>query len=242
LPRQKKPGFFSKLFSRRKSKIDLNESTHSLNKAVETEPQPEVMETVIDPVPESAPISRGPVKLIVDNTKLLEDELRGHRPLGRSASSVSGKRPHSGDNPDVIYIPLKGDSMSSLPTRGSTSNLPVKTSPSLHRGGSQASLRPIDHKTMSALQLAALPLTDGNRELVAIADAQSIKNLCQGDFGIKLDPNVDLTEAEHFALYTSIAPCATESEFDETSCYYGQVDPSDPFLQDDSAKKIKLIN
>lgn len=35
---------------------------------------------------------------------------------------------------------------------------------------------------------------------------------------------LDLTEAEHYALYTSIAPRATDSEFDEMSCYYSQVE------------------
>lgn len=35
---------------------------------------------------------------------------------------------------------------------------------------------------------------------------------------------MDLTEAEHYALYTAIAPHATQSEFDETSCYYAPVE------------------
>lgn len=34
----------------------------------------------------------------------------------------------------------------------------------------------------------------------------------------------DLTEAEHYALYTTMAPHATQSEFDETSCYYAPVE------------------
>lgn len=33
-----------------------------------------------------------------------------------------------------------------------------------------------------------------------------------------------LTEAEHYALYTSVAPRATDSEFDENSCYYSPVE------------------
>ncbi|XP_018326788.1 embryonic polarity protein dorsal isoform X2 [Agrilus planipennis] len=36
--------------------------------------------------------------------------------------------------------------------------------------------------------------------------------------------NMDLTEAEHYALYTAIAPHATQSEFDEMSCYYAAVE------------------
>ncbi|XP_044747918.1 embryonic polarity protein dorsal-like isoform X2 [Coccinella septempunctata] len=35
---------------------------------------------------------------------------------------------------------------------------------------------------------------------------------------------LDLTEAEHYALYTVMAPHATESEFDEMSCYYAAVE------------------
>lgn len=36
--------------------------------------------------------------------------------------------------------------------------------------------------------------------------------------------NLDLTEAEHYALYTAMAPHATQSEFDEMSCYYSPVE------------------
>ncbi|XP_019877552.1 embryonic polarity protein dorsal-like isoform X2 [Aethina tumida] len=39
-----------------------------------------------------------------------------------------------------------------------------------------------------------------------------------------MDMNLDLTEAEHYALYTAIAPHATQSEFDEMSCYYAPVE------------------
>lgn len=38
------------------------------------------------------------------------------------------------------------------------------------------------------------------------------------------DMNLDVTEAEHYALYTTIAPYATQSEFDEMSCYYAPVE------------------
>ncbi|XP_059489897.1 embryonic polarity protein dorsal-like isoform X2 [Neocloeon triangulifer] len=37
-------------------------------------------------------------------------------------------------------------------------------------------------------------------------------------------PAVDLTEAEHYALYTDVAPRANCSEFDETSFYYSPVE------------------
>ncbi|XP_030763654.1 embryonic polarity protein dorsal-like isoform X2 [Sitophilus oryzae] len=39
-----------------------------------------------------------------------------------------------------------------------------------------------------------------------------------------LDLQMDLTEAENYALYTAMAPQATQSEFDEFSCYYAPVE------------------
>lgn len=146
------------------------------------------------------------------------------KPVGRSVSSVSGKRPHMG--PDIINIPLKGDSTTSLPMHDhiSKSHLSLPAS-ELFEKASTASLHPLDRRTVSALQLADVPIKDGDMELVAIADAQSIRNLCEGgEFGIMLDPSVDLTEAEHYALYTTFAPHATLSEIDENSCYYAPIE------------------
>ncbi|XP_071439669.1 embryonic polarity protein dorsal-like [Hetaerina americana] len=50
----------------------------------------------------------------------------------------------------------------------------------------------------------------------------------------------DLTEAEHYALYTDMAPRATVSEFDETSCYYSPVEgrPEMPVPMEVSVKRI----
>lgn len=57
---------------------------------------------------------------------------------------------------------------------------------------------------------------------------QSLNNLNQEsameDMGQDLTLNLDLTEAEHYALYTAMAPHATQSEFDEMSCYYAPVE------------------
>lgn len=39
-----------------------------------------------------------------------------------------------------------------------------------------------------------------------------------------MDLQLDLTEAENYALYTAMAPHATQSEFDEFSCYYAPVE------------------
>lgn len=44
------------------------------------------------------------------------------------------------------------------------------------------------------------------------------------NMNLDVDMSLDLTEAEHYALYTAIAPHATQSEFDETSCYYAPVE------------------
>lgn len=96
----------------------------------------------------------------------------------------------------------------------------------------------LDRKTVSALQLADLPFQDGNMELIAIADRQSLKNLCESEFGVVLDPSVDLTEAEHYALYTSVAPHATQSEFDEASAYYAPVEDGEILTQDEVARRL----
>lgn len=58
---------------------------------------------------------------------------------------------------------------------------------------------------------------DISQQSKMIADNNYIKN---DDFDI----NLDVTEAEHYALYTSVAPYATQSEFDEMSCYYAPVE------------------
>ncbi|XP_066154573.1 embryonic polarity protein dorsal-like, partial [Euwallacea fornicatus] len=41
---------------------------------------------------------------------------------------------------------------------------------------------------------------------------------------VDADLQMDLTEAENYALYTTMAPHATQSEFDEFSCYYAPVE------------------
>ncbi|XP_055588634.1 embryonic polarity protein dorsal isoform X2 [Uranotaenia lowii] len=221
LPKTKKSGFFSKLFSRKKSKSDLTASTSTLTQkdpaGVSKEPSVanfEVNDSTRDSIRSKTSTSAG-------------EKRKAGKPVARSVSSVSYKRPTTESNPDVIYIPLKGDAPSTNLTartgNGSGTHLSLPGNESYERA-STASLPPLDRKTVSALQLD-VPIQDGNLELVAIADARSIKNLVEGDYGIKLDPSVDLTEAEHFALYTSIAPNAALSEFDETSCYYSPVEP-----------------
>ncbi|XP_050076801.1 embryonic polarity protein dorsal isoform X1 [Anopheles maculipalpis] len=215
----KKPGFFSKLFSRKKSKSDLTASTNTLNrKNASKEPSVTVD---FEGSENQAPPRKGSLR---DSSG---EKRKAGKPVARSVSSVSARRPTSDASPDYIYIPLKGDGPTGgMQSRngGSGTHLSLPGNDSYERA-STASLPPLDRKAVSALQLD-VPIQDGNLELVAIADARSIKNLVEGNYGVQLDPNVDLTEAEHFALYTSIAPNAALSEFDETSCYYAPVEPS----------------
>uniref|UniRef100_A0A182P376 RHD domain-containing protein n=1 Tax=Anopheles epiroticus TaxID=199890 RepID=A0A182P376_9DIPT len=222
LPKNKKPGFFSKLFSRKKSKSDLTASTNTLNRKNTPGGSKEPSLSVDFEAKEGQSSQRkGSLR---DSSG---DKRKAGKPVARSVSSVSARRPASDANPDYIYIPLKGDGPTGgMQSRngGSGTHLSLPGNDSYERA-STASLPPLDRKAVSALQLD-VPIQDGNLELVAIADARSIKNLVEGNYGVQLDPNVDLTEAEHFALYTSIAPNAALSEFDETSCYYAPVEPS----------------
>nr|APR62730.1 embryonic polarity protein dorsal-like isoform X1 [Harmonia axyridis] len=48
--------------------------------------------------------------------------------------------------------------------------------------------------------------------------------ITDGDSLTLVGEGLDLTEAEHYALYTVMAPHATQSEFDEMSCYYAAVE------------------
>ncbi|XP_016963141.1 embryonic polarity protein dorsal isoform X1 [Drosophila biarmipes] len=195
---KKRQGFFSRFFSRRRSRADDEESQApggSPNK------QPPSGSKATTPTgsrePSVAHFSLGdPNRSSTRSMQPLgRSEGRNGKPVGRSSSSVSGKRPAHLDA-DVIHIPLKGgDSENSLLRPESYS-----TASTLSYG------RPLDRKTLSTLQLADIPISDGNMELIAIADRQSIKNLCEGAYGVILDPSVDLSEAEHFALYTSKSP------------------------------------
>ncbi|XP_029720229.2 embryonic polarity protein dorsal isoform X1 [Aedes albopictus] len=231
LPKTKKSGFFSKLFSRKKSKSDLSASTTTLTQKSTPGASKEPSLANFD----SNDSTRDSVRSKTSAAEKGGDKRKQGKPVARSVSSVSHKRPTTESNPDVIYIPLKGDGPTiNLPTRtGSGTHLSLPGNDSYDRA-STASLPPLDRRAVSALQLD-VPIQDGNMELVAIADARSIKNLVEGDYGIKLDPSVDLTEAEHFALYTSIAPNAALSEFDETSAYYAPVEPGPlPYLRPNS--------
>lgn len=224
LPKQKKPGFFSKLFSRRKSKSDLASDSHSKK----TTPAESREPSIANYSPQTKPTNNRASMRSLQADSPFNKGHKTSKPVGRSVSSVSGKRPHL--TADIVHIPLKGDSSNSLPMNERYSN------------ASTITLNNLDRKTVSALQLADIPLQEGNMNLVAIADAQSIKNLCEGEFGVHLDPEVDLTEAEHFALYTSIPPQATASEFDENSCYYAPVDAGEILTPAEVARRLASLN
>ncbi|KAH8366418.1 hypothetical protein KR084_004936 [Drosophila pseudotakahashii] len=248
LPRQKKPGFFSKLFSRRKSKPDLaqGQESGSLLDSKATSREPSIGHfSMQDPMraslrssksaapfissPAPAPAKSSPVKAKKPGSKLA-------KPVGRSVSSVSGKRP-AYLNADVVHIPLKGDSANSLPQQQRNEGYSQSSTISMGAG--------LDRRTASALQLAEIPISEGGMELVAIADRQSLHNLVssiEGHFNVQLDPNLDLTEAEHFALYTSIPPLAAASEFDETSAYYAPVDAGEILTPDEVARRLAATN
>lgn len=234
----KKPGFFSKLFSRKKSKPDINLNTTSASKNQSTDNSREPsLQLAFDPTDPNRASTRSIKSLHIPATTSNNKKLSTGKPVGRSVSSVSGKRPQI--TADVIHIPLKGDSEGCLPMRsGSGTLLSIPDNEAYERASTATLTNNLDRKTVSALQLADLPLTEGNMELIAIADRQSLRNLCEGEFGVQLDPNIDLTEAEHYALYTSVAPHATESEFDETSCYYAPVETGQILTQSEVAKRL----
>lgn len=238
LPKQKKPGFFSKLFSRRKSKSDLNRTIEpiSSSKADLKADSPNLNREPSIGHFSSNDSNRASIRSFkslqpasLPNSPEKKVQKFG-KPVGRSVSSVSGKRP-AHLNANVIHIPLKGDSTTSLPHNEEYSHASTLTLSNT-----------LDRKTASALQLADIPISEGNMELVAIADRQSLRNLCEGEFNVLLDPNVDLTEAEHFALYTSIPPQATASEFDETSAYYAPVDAGEILTPEEVAQRLVAAN
>lgn len=218
---QKKPGFFSRIF-RRKSKSDINsDAAINLNASPDVSRDPSINEFDVG--------NRN--RLTTRSFRSPQSPTRRGKPVGRSVSSVSGKRPHL--TADIIHIPLKGLSTDSLPMKSGSGNLIPD-----HYASHLTLSNQLDRKTVSALQLADLPIQDGNMELIAIADAQSLKNLCEGKYGVRLDDDVDLTEAEHFALYTSVAPHATASEFDDASAFYVPVDGGEILSNEEIAKRL----
>lgn len=135
------------------------------------------------------------------------------KPVGRSVSSVSGVRP-SKFKSSVSHTSLKDNaSGTGLSYADSITHI------SLHGDGDEKSTSQTSLRRPASL--APLPPTDGGTILVA----ESVLALDASQFK-KLQDDLDLTDAEHYALYMAVAPHATVSEFDETSCYYSPVDAS----------------
>lgn len=111
-------------------------------------------------------------------------------------------------------IPSKRNSFSS------SKSLQVTTT-HLSRTPSNASA----HSTATSIHIPLKEPESSNDFNTSTSDANA--NLDQRDslkMNLDVDMSLDLTEAEHYALYTAIAPHATQSEFDETSCYYAPVE------------------
>ncbi|XP_073825043.1 embryonic polarity protein dorsal-like [Musca autumnalis] len=168
----KRMGFISRFFTRRKSKAEPaisnnSQCTFSLNDAI-----------------------RGSVRSLIslqlginENTSTTK---KCGKPVGRSSSSVSGKSPAHSEGDDIINIPLKG---------------PRATNRASYAyGDSNNGL--LDQRSLSVLQLSNIPLADGNLELVGIADQEGIKRLSEAKYNICLQPSTQISEVEHFALYT----------------------------------------
>lgn len=202
---KKKQGFFSRLFSRKKSKPDATASGDESNSKATTPNQSREPSIGNFSMGDNNRSSIRSVKSLQPNSTGLD--IKHGKAVGRSASSASGKRPAQ-RNADVIHIPLKVDSSETLRKQERS----YSSSCTLRYDGGH-----LDRKTLSALQLADIPISDGNMELIAIADRQSIKNLCEGAYGVVLDPSVDLSEAEHFALYTSMPTAQCDERNDENA-------------------------
>lgn len=138
-----------------------------------------------------------------------------NKSVGRSASSVSGQRP-ARFKQETTRASLKG----------STGNLSLGTSLRYTDSITHISLHGDDNHNSSASlnnnnNNHLMPLLPTSKDTILVAenvlaiDASALK---------KLQDNLDLTEAEHYALYMALAPHATASEFDELSCYYSPVE------------------
>lgn len=135
------------------------------------------------------------------------------KPVGRSVSSVSGIRP-SKFKSSVSHTSLKDNaSAAGLSYADSITHISLHADEN-EKSASQNSLR-------RPASMHPIPPTDGGTILVA----ESVLALDANAFK-KLQDDLELTDAEHYALYMAVAPHATVSEFDETSCYYSPIDGS----------------
>ncbi|XP_044734149.1 embryonic polarity protein dorsal-like isoform X2 [Chrysoperla carnea] len=86
-------------------------------------------------------------------------------------------------------------------------------------GGHMKTLTPNSKDTPDVIHISLKGPLNSNPDSPSVNDALNEPKTPTSD-----QLNLDLTEAEHYALYTAVAPHATQSEFDETSCYYAPVE------------------
>lgn len=173
----KKQGFFSRFFARRKSKTESTSTTPNRSR------EPSVSNLSLN---DTNRASLRSVRSLQPGGEDASSHVKKGKPVGRSASSVSGTSPAYRKG-DIIHIPLKGP-------------LPGAEEPNSDIVSQNGLL---DTRSLSALQLANVPLSDGNMELLGIADREGLKRLSDSEYKICFDhASTNVNEAEHFALYT----------------------------------------
>ncbi|XP_075224156.1 embryonic polarity protein dorsal-like isoform X1 [Lycorma delicatula] len=120
-------------------------------------------------------------------------------------------------NPDheTINQPSKDDELPPLPPKRAKNN-PAPSKTPVQEGKSKFNLFT---KLFSSNKRKKNKSREGS-----ISSMGSKKSLIISDSKPTENENDVLTEAEHYALYTSLAPHATASEFDEMSFYYSPVE------------------
>lgn len=132
-------------------------------------------------------------------------------------------RPPSHTKPNVATLQRKStnEKFASSPSAAEES-IPPLPPKRVRRSTLDRNLPPVPkyksffHKLFSKSKSKSKPSTPRERSL-------SIDSRKLGGGG-SINDDVMLTEAEHYALYTSVAPHATQSEFDEASFYYSPVE------------------
>lgn len=173
--------------------------------------------------------------------KRLKEALLHPKPIVRSRSfsthpaSVTGDLKYLGST-STLPNPKKKSFFSKLFGRKNKdkSNLDMSStynsSKSLH---SPQNNKTVDVKSISLANIQVTPRCTPSRDILKNDDNPQIENMdpivkrrtVSDNESLNLvGDGLDLTEAEHYALYTVMAPHATQSEFDEMSCYYATVE------------------
>lgn len=121
--------------------------------------------------------------------------------------------------------PLASRESSAIPSKrnsfSSSKSLQVGNN-SLGRSASNLSTKSYGDATSIHIPLKGTP--PGSTQNLSRNLAASSPNMQTVDQNVETIMCLDLTEAEHYALYMAMAPHATQSEFDEFSCYYAPVE------------------